>query len=243
LNDYYKELYPMAFLTALASDISGSLYTVNCLTGTAGDRRGTGLANLVGIAFSAARVLYGLTAFTDNALYTIDPTSGATGRVGITGLIRITEGDIAFDPTSSTLYGLQEVDAAAPNQLFTLDLATGLATIVGNVPYQGPPGGYSDLSAMAFDSAGNLFALDTQAGLLLLVDKGTAAVTRSVPLSGRLGRVAGMAFNAAHLGAAAAVVDGGDGAGNQLYLLDTATGQLTTVGPTGVPGGLAGLTF
>jgi DNA-binding beta-propeller fold protein YncE len=69
-----------------------------------------------------------------------------------------------------------------------------------------------------------------------------AAISSAVTVSVNLGFTAGMDFHPAT--GALYVADGGLGDGtNKLYTLDPTTGALTLVGPTGVPAGLAGLTF
>jgi DNA-binding beta-propeller fold protein YncE len=223
-----------------------NLYNINTTTGAATNPRSTGLNSLVGIAFSpSGTTLYGLTGqgATPGALFTIDRTTGASSLIGSTGLANIVEGDIAFDPTSGFLYGIQATGPALIlRQLFTLNLTNGTGTIVGNIP-SNDPGNNSDLSAMTFDSAGNLFVLDTGLGHenLLRVNKATAGIITSTPLSVALGNVAGLAFDPDNGMFFAA--DGGGGGTRNLYTLNTSTGTLTLVGPTGTPDGLAGLTF
>ena len=224
----------------LGSSDTGSLYDVNTSTGAATNPRSTGINSLVGIAFRSDGALFGLTTFggtpNPNALFSINPTTGASTLVGSTGLSNIFEGDLAFDPTSNTLYGLQNVPTAGVRDLFTINTSTGAASVVGDLNRPA-----SDLSAMAFDVAGNLYVIDTANRLLLSVNKSTAAVTNSVLMSTQLGDAAGMAFSPTT--GAAYVADGGTGGTNKLYTLNLTTGALTPVGGTGVSNGLAGLSF
>src|SRR5713226_8804372 len=84
----------------LGNSAEGTLYDVNTSTGAATNPRSTGINSLVGTAFRADGVLFGLTTFggtpNPNALFRIDPTTGASTLVGSTGLSNIFEGDLAF---------------------------------------------------------------------------------------------------------------------------------------------------
>jgi DNA-binding beta-propeller fold protein YncE len=112
---------------------------------------------------------------------------------------------------------------------------TGVATVVGNINTLG------DLSAMAFDDGGTLYAIDTTGELLLTLNKSNAQIITSVPLSRPLGAVAGMDF---HPDSDVLYVADGFTAGTDLlFTLDVNTGILTEVGPTGLANGLAGLEF
>jgi len=214
-----------------------SLYDLDSQTGQADNPRPTSVYRLVGIAMSAQGSVYGLTNSTapthPNTLVRIDPATGSTYVVGPTGLTGITEGDLAFDPTSGVLYGLYNLDSGQ-RQLMTLDTATGSAAPFGS----SLPG---DPSAMAFDPNGSLYVLDTSLQKLLTVDKTTAAVLTMVDLSVPLGSTAGMAIDPDT--GTFYVADGGSGGTNRLYTLDPLTGVLTEIGPTGLAEGLAGLTI
>lgn len=214
------------------------LYDVDIATGSATHPRPISTGSLVGLAMSPDGTLYSLTSFggaVPNSLFVIDPESGAAQLVGATGLANIFEGDLDFNPGDGLLYAVQNVPSATVRDLFLINPATGSAAAVGSISDDG------DLSAMAFDSAGTLFVLDVEQGLLLTVDVATAAILTSMPLSGTLGGAAGMDFdpNTQTL----YVADGGTGGTDMLYTLDTANGNLTVVGPTGLANGLAGLAF
>lgn len=225
-------------------DKSGMLYDVSPLTGTISDPRATGITGLVGIAASPGGDLYGLTSFgggpTPDALYRIDPTTGASSLIGATGLKSIFEGDLAFDPATGVLYGVQNATSNGLG-LFTMNVSTGAATLIGNVER------FGDLSDIAFDKSGNLFLLDDdQNGIsnLLEVNKSTASIINTVRLSLNLGPVGGMTFDPSS--GRLYVVDGTDGpytGTNSLYALNTTTGDLALIGNTGLSAGLAGLTF
>ena len=84
-------------------------------------------ALIVGVAFEpVTRTLYGS-----------DPlTTGAATPIGAFGVGSI--GDLAWDPTTSTLYGL------TPGQLYTINTTTGAATLLG-------PIGFTDLTSLTYD--------------------------------------------------------------------------------------------
>lgn len=214
------------------------LYEVNPLTGVAGSPRATCIEFLVGIEFGRGDVLYGLSNLVSqvhpNSLLIIDPATGASELVGATGLSAITEGDLAFDPTTETLYGLYDLPHTGERKLFTLDVASGRASVL-------PGTLVGDPSAAAFGLDGTLYALDTGLQQLLTIDKNTGNVVASTPLSRALGSVAGMDVHP--VTGAFYVADGGGGGTNQLYLLDVSTGRLDVIGELGVVGGLAGLAF
>lgn len=224
--------------TLLGSDWSypnGTLYDINTTTGAATNPRTIGYG-WAGIAFSPTNgQLYGLALNggtpVSNALFTINPYSGATTLVGALGMFVSVEGDVSVDPTSGLLYGVDGTGA-----LFTVDSSTGTATLLGYVKNAG------DLSAMAFDSAGTLFIVDTMNALLLTVDKSNAAVLKSVKLSPSPGGgVGGLAFDPL---SGTAYFASGSGITDNLYTLNTSTGVLKLVGPlTGTRDGLYGLTF
>ena len=162
--------------------------------------------------------------------------------MGATGFGSQTEGDIAFDPTTGTLYGVD----GFTGDLFTIDTKTGTGNIFAKIPHQCDP--YNmDLSAMAFDSAGNLFVVDTMNACLLKVkvSANNATVLSTVKLnSANMGGVAGLAFDPV---TGTAYFVSGDGGPNKLFTLDTSTGAIKVVGAlnttTFAADGLYGLTF
>jgi len=101
-----------------------------------------------------------------------------------------------------------------------------------------------DLSTLAFSPAGVLYTIDTVGNgnsILHTVDPNTAQFLSSNTLNVNLGAAAGMTFDPAN--GQVYVADGGTSATNLLYSLDIAMSSLFPIGPTGVPGGIAGLTF
>lgn len=144
--------------------------------------------------------------------------------------VQIGEGDLALDPVSGDLFAMGLTNLIAPFTLVRIDAQSG-ASVVGEI-------GFSDVSGLAFDAAGTLYALDTGADALLVLDPDDASTLSSVALSRPLGAVAGMDFDAE---GTLWVADGGTGGANALFTLDPATGALDEVGPLGLASGLSAL--
>ncbi len=212
---------------------NATFYDLDLDTGAALNPRDVGTTPLIGISLSNDGVLFGV-GFNDR-VYTIDPIAGTSQLVGLLGF-SIGEGDIAFDPTTGTLYGLAFVDSESARHLFTIDTETGLGTDVGAIPVPS-----LDPSAMVIDDAGDLYVLDTFHDELLQIDKTDGAVLLSVELSLSLGSTAGMDIDPDT--GEFYVADGGGGATNSLYTLDHISGELSLIGPTGLGQGLSGIEF
>jgi DNA-binding beta-propeller fold protein YncE len=151
--------------------------------------------------------------------------------------VQIGEGDVALDPVSGDLYAVGLTNLIAPFTLVRIAQGpTGwvdaTASVVGEI-------GVSDISALAFDATGRLWAIDTGFDTLLELDPTDASTLSTTALSRTLGALAGMDFDDAT--ATLYVADGGSGGTDSLYTLDPATAVLTTIGPLGIAGGLSGL--
>jgi WD40 repeat protein len=223
-------LAPSSSATLLAVDLfTGNLNSINTANGAATLIGATGLNSPIGISFSPGGTLYALTLIGN--LYTINPTTGASTLVTAVSNLTTSEGDIAFSPTG-TLY---EVGGAngTNSDLFSINTTTGVATDIGTITTNS-----HDLSAMAFDSSGNLWVFDQAGSQLYRVNTATGAIlsTVSVNISGT-GNVAGMSFNPAN-----GTLYVGTGLGtNGLYTLNTSTGNLFPVGPSGI--NISGMAF
>lgn len=215
-------------------------------TGLALNPRDIGIKFVGGIAVQpGSGTLFGLTASVSappNSLVRLNADSGTYTLVGSTGLPLIVEGDLAFNPQNGLLYGLQDGGISATQRnFFRIDASTGSATIIANLPSPA-----ADFSGLAFNSAGALFVIDSAGSsnsLLQAVDPVTGAITSTVTMNVNLGSAVGFAF---HPSTGIAYVSDGDPFGTStgfLYTLDTSTGILTPIGPTGIPVGIAGLAF
>jgi DNA-binding beta-propeller fold protein YncE len=144
---------------------------------------------------------------------------------------QIGEGDLAIDPASHDLFAVGLTGGIAPFQLLRIHALTGASTV--------GPIGFSDVSGLAFDAAGTLYALDTGSDALLVLDPDDATTLSTTPLSEPLGAVAGMDWDPDT--DTLYVADGGSGGRNALFTLDPDTGVLTEIGPLGIASGLSGL--
>jgi hypothetical protein len=237
------------------SFVPSVIYNINPSTGVviAGhpvSLNGSMLFGITGIAFSkeegqlyASAGLVCGPADCDNPLYTINPATGVAKQVGTGGELTVTT-RVALDPTTGTLYGAgYSAFSQQDFRLFTVDPKSGHTKNVWLTNFVG-------VTTMTFDAHGNLFFIETMpsgGGIdisrLVRVDKTTAAVISTTVLSHSLGFSAGMAFDP--VTGIAYVADGNFHGSNKLYTLNTSTGLLTTVGPTGTATrfGIGGLSF
>jgi hypothetical protein len=131
--------------------------------------------------------------------------------------------DLTFT-SDGTLYGWLEPGS---DDLYTINLATGAATLVGNA-------GISTFgSGLAANSSNVLyFAGDGDDGVLRTINRTTGAPTTVATLSGTLGiSISALAFNAAGT-LFGPRLDEGDTFAAELLTINTTTGALTVVGPT-----------
>jgi DNA-binding beta-propeller fold protein YncE len=220
----------------------GLVYAVDAQTGTARHPRSFTASSVpltlsAGIEVDAAGELLLATVEANASL----PSELFSASYGITGAqslgvfgAQVGEGDLALDPLSGDLFAIGLTNLIAPFTLLRIDLADvgAGATVVGEV-------GLDDVSALAFDAAGTLYAIDTADDALLVLDPTDASTLSSVDLSQPLGALAGMDFDPAT--GTLYVADGGNGGNDALFTLDPATGVLTLVGPLGLANGLSGL--
>jgi len=235
------------------------IYNINLSTGVVITGRqvslnGSLLFGITGIAFSKEEgKLYALAglicgaADCYNPLYTINPATGIAKQVGTGGrLTTITR--IAFDPTTGTLYGAAYSAFSQQDfDFFTVDPKNGHTNLIWS---SSASPNFVGVTTMAIDAHGNLFLIETvsasggvDTSRLVRVDKTTATVIGTTVLSHSLGFSAGMAFDP--VTGIAYVADGNFHGSNDLYTLNTSTGLLTTVGPTGTAFrfGIGGLSF
>jgi DNA-binding beta-propeller fold protein YncE len=199
---------------------------------------GTMFVGITGIAFSKEEnKLYAVAGLIcgpvdcHNPLYTINPATAVAKRVGTGGILtEITR--VAVDPTTGTLYGAgYSAFSREVFEFFTIDPKNGNTNGVWSTNFLG-------VTTMAIDAQGSLFFIETVSASggvdisrLVRVDKKTGAVISSTVLSHSLGFSAGMVFDP--VTGIAYVADGNFHGSNNLYTLNTSTGLLTTVGPTG----------
>jgi hypothetical protein len=118
-----------------------------------------------------------------STLLVLDPLTGATILIGPTGLPRNVSG-MAWDATCYTMYAVTGCKQLGTSDLVTIDLNTGLATIVGNTQL--------NLGSLEFGPDGRLYAGD-DVGQLWVINTSNAAATFVGP-TGMPGAVTGLAL-------------------------------------------------
>jgi hypothetical protein len=223
----------------------GSLITIDQGTG-AGAVVGhpDSVPGLTGLVFNISGTLYGTTI--SGALFTgrfsqlvrIDPRTGAQIGPAVTitaGNLRISITDLALQPGTNRLYGTRLSEDDFTNSIYTINPATGVATLIGNTGVIGAtlafgPDGTLYQTSAVFSAAGVFLA-----GYLNTLDPDTGAVlTTSNPFT--LDHVGGLAVRPTD---GAIFASGGDEGG--IYTLSR-TGTQKLVGFTSV-GGVGDLAF
>lgn len=181
---------------------------------------------------------------TTSDLYVLDPATGILTSIGPLGFA-VT--GMAWDPTTLTMYGVTSGNSGAnPRSLITIDLITGVGTLVGAFGFP--------LGDISCDGGGNLFGWrvsGTPHGLYS-INKSTGVAT-NVAVNNGPGTLGGaLTFDGA--GNLWLSADGDEGEGGSLYSIDSVTGltissvlftgygdptgdgvlNAATIGPTGV---------
>ncbi|HEX7881022.1 MAG TPA: hypothetical protein VF720_16545 [Candidatus Eisenbacteria bacterium] len=215
----------------LGIDSNYVLHDINTVNGVTSNPRSVG--NKVNmIAISPGGILYGVSqGFINDGppgqqLFTINIATGAPTLVDTLSQPIIVEGDIACDPTTGILYGVDST-----GELYTINTTSALVVQVGTI------GTNTDLSAATFDASGTLWVVDSFGPTLLKVNKANGAVLMTVPLDPINQEVGGLAFSPAGTLFHAAGTTG------KLYTLNTTTGQALTIGPLAPSGGIWGLAW
>jgi extracellular elastinolytic metalloproteinase len=164
----YDNLTGTAFSQFPDGNFAGQAFDIN--TGAA-----TGVVIADGASFNGLEyvgsTLYGTVIFFPggpSSLYTLDPTTGASGFIGDTGFGPIA--GLAYDPVAGVMYGITG-GPGADAQLLTIDLATGAATVVGPTGLQA--------GSLQFGPDGALYAGGTgvSSGELWRIDQATGTGT------------------------------------------------------------------
>jgi hypothetical protein len=154
-------------------------------------------------------------------LFTVNTATAAATLVGpiLEGVNPISITGLAFQPGTGVLYAVSGGGGTDPRSLFTIDPATGAATLIGAA-------GVLQASDLSFNAGGTLFAWRQGANQLATVNLATGVPT-SLGASGIAGTTGGgLALN----GAGTAFLSATQATGT-LDTVNTATGAGTT-GPT-----------
>jgi len=188
---------------------------------------------LAGAAGVQAQTMYGVGnfgTFSNQSLYTIDPSTGGATLVGATGLDQIA--DIAYDGATDQLFALTR-----NNALYMLSRQTGAATLIASTPGTIPEGSLAlrRSDRVLFASSG-----DTLASVSLM----TAALANIgfTPPNAATSDISGMAFSNA--GQLFAYAKNGT-LEDSLLIVNPATGAGTLIGLTGImsSSSVGGLSF
>ncbi len=156
-----------------ADGIGNMWYSVDIPAGTLTQIGATGGTLHQGGDFDGSGTFY--CTLSPSTLATVDPLTGAETVVaaitGVTGGQTITA--MAWDASTSTMF-LGSTDITT-SQLYTLNLTTGVATLVGTI-------GQSGLIALACNCDGDLYSVDLVGDNLWSIDKNTGVGTAVGPL-------------------------------------------------------------
>jgi hypothetical protein len=208
--------------------VVGSLYTVNLADASAklvapirlGGQNAVGITGLA--VHPATGVFYGITSplspVNPRSLVTLDV---ATGDADLVGPMGAAASDAAFDPN-----GMLYVWLPATSQLGVVDLATAAVKPLGT---PGPPGSGGGL---AIDEKGIAYVTPGGAsGRLDKVDTATGAITRGPQIAGAPFPTGITAMTFSPSGLLLAVnSNAGSPANVRLVTINTATGQVSTIG-------------
>jgi hypothetical protein len=133
------------YMSTDAPKAPSRLYKLNPFTGEAtliGDQ-GQEVTGLAG----SPDGLFGLGGDGTNDLVRIDPTTGAATRIGSLGTVTPSDGGLDFD-TAGVLWGIEDAGLRHPSRVFTVDTATGRATVVATAHLEkgGNLGGFEGLA-------------------------------------------------------------------------------------------------
>ena len=198
----------------------GVLYDIDVNTGVASNPRDTGLSGLA-IAFGDGR-LYGASA---QSLYRLDLVTGQADLIGQHPGIEppVLASDLAWDPTSHSLFEIMHVGGTTGFHLYTTDTSTADLTEVGLLD--------DAYTTMAFDSSGTLFALERVNDVLATIDKVRAETLYTVAIDSDIVLPVGMTFDDT---GALFVANGVGQDPSVLHLLNPDTGVMSPAGSTGL---------
>jgi|GEM_PF-1062538 len=180
-------------------------------------------------------VLYrtGASQFSNSDLLVVDVASGEGQLLGtITGIERSAPiRDLSWDTQSETLFGLVHRGGTRIDLLYTVNLTSLAATLVGELDAQ-----YENI---AIDHDGRLFAMNPVQGTLGIIDKASAATISQMSFSPDIYRRGEMEFSDAGELFAETLLDG------RLVLLaiDPTDASVIPIGPTGLEMGFTSMAY
>ncbi len=215
-----------AALLGIEAD-TGKLYNISTRDASLSLIWNTGVLSLGALELAPNGFLYGFTTGASSTLYRLNLGTQSITPIGSLGIGIVFEGSLAFSP-SGIAYGTNQNNSSSPN-FFTINLATGAATIVGVLS-----GGSHDINGLLWRSDGMLVGLDRGTNSLLAIDpiNGQTTIISSIS-DATVGGVGGMTF----VDGIAYFSTGGPGGSipgsNELFRFDPFSGQHTRVGSLG----------
>ena len=220
---------PAARAGQLVGVSDGVLYDVDRTTGAASNPRDTGLLDLAALAYSPSGQLFGADVFSQD-LYTLDLDTGEPELIGtMRGQTSLC--DFGCDPTTGLLYasGYGCGQGTCFRALYKIDPDSAERTLIA----EELPGG-----SITFDASGQLYLYNSD--VLRVIDKTDGETISGFVVNQRFAYYTGSAVDESgtlFLGTGPPTGPGG------LYALDTSTGELDSVGYTGLDGCLYGLAY
>lgn len=190
--------------------LEASLWEFNASTGAATSIHSMG-SHASGLAYNPDDgILYGADA---SFLFTVDPSTGATCRIGALGYGFVLA--LTYDTNSKTLFGYE----SQLNRLLSINRTTGAATVVG-----GAPAGLPFLYGLAFDAGTNtLYGTSGLNTTLWAINPQTGVTTAAATLT--MGGILGLEFDPG-----SGMLYGTIPYERKLVRIDPQTGVVTVVG-------------
>lgn len=215
-----------------------SLYTIDPTipTATLVGSDGTGAIAEIELADG---VVYGAETVTNTNLRRIDPATGL-----ILSTLTMTfppQGDVitAMEYVGSTMYAILTTEEGGESYLCTIDLTTGIVTLIGDTGFAFPMGG------LAYDTnTGILYAVSAGGapGELFTVSLATGVATSVGLITTAAGPLGTTALEFGPDGVLYLLPNPRSGVGGHLFSIDPATAFATEVGDLGVPTAMTALT-
>jgi hypothetical protein len=161
------------YLFGVDQEADAHLYRINVNTGAVTDLGAIGMSAEGGGADAGGK-LFLLDQSTNNIFYTMNPPSTTTNAVGRTGILG--NGLVAPNAAGTQVFASAYINATTPDELASINPATGMATDLGSTGFSGVYDGlFVNGTLYGFTLNGAIITLDTSTGA------GTKVATYSLP--------------------------------------------------------------
>ncbi len=167
-----------------------------------------------GLEFGGDGNLYGINSV-GNVFAKVNPATAGTTVIGSTGISGF-PGDLAWDPVTGEMLASVEESGTNQDGLFSIDLATGAATLLSTITSI-----TGRVDSLAVDAAGDIFEYGASSNQWFQIDRTTFGVTTL----GGSGITAATPNGATFIGSTLYWSEG-----SSLYTVNTSTGAATPVG-------------